>query len=138
MIKRVFVDTDVILDVALARDPFVHASKTVLALLENYIAMGFTSANSVGNLYYILRKAGGEQKARQFLSGLLEYITIIPIHHADVVEALSSNFTDFEDALQNIAAEKNRCDCIVTRNTEDHVHSKLSVYKPVEFLHFFR
>ena len=138
MIKRVFVDTDVILDVALARKPFVVAGKTVLSLLENYIAMGFTSANSIGNLYYILRKAGGNHKARQFLTGLLEYITVIPIHHTEAIAALASDFTDFEDALQNAAAENNQCECIITRNTEDYVHSELPIYAPVEFLHFFR
>jgi predicted nucleic acid-binding protein len=138
MIKRVFVDTDVILDVALARKPFVLASKTVLSLLENYISMGFTSANSIGNLYYILRKAGGEQKSRQFLTGLLEYITVIPVQHADALEALSSAFSDFEDALQNAAANNNQCECIVTRNTEDYIYSELPIYEPVEFLHFFR
>lgn len=138
MIKRAFIDTDVILDLALARQPFVQTSKTVLALLENYIAMGFTSSNSVGNLYYILRKAGGDRKARLFLTGLLEYITVLPVHHAEIMEALASDFSDFEDALQNAAAEKNKCDCIVTRNTDDYVCSELPIYEPLEFLHLFQ
>lgn len=138
MIRRVFVDADVILDVAVNRKPFADAGKAVLALLENYTAAGFISSNSVGNMYYILRKAGGEQKTRRFLSGLLTFITVIPLHHADVLEALDSDFSDFEDALQHAAASKSRCDCIITRNTEDYVHSKLSVYLPLEFLHLFQ
>lgn len=137
MIRRVFVDTDIILDTALARKPFYETSRMVLALLENRQAMGFVSSNGVGNLYYILRKAGGNEKARWFLKELLKYLTVIPMDHSHVVEALDSKFTDFEDALQNFTALRNQCECIVTRNTEDYKHSSLSVYAPLEFLHLF-
>lgn len=51
MIKRVFVDSDVILDVAMARRPFVEASKAELSLLDNGRAAGFTSSNSITNVY---------------------------------------------------------------------------------------
>ncbi|MBN2051182.1 MAG: PIN domain-containing protein [Spirochaetales bacterium] len=137
MIRRVFVDTDIILDVALARKPFVETSRMVLALLENHQAMGFVSSNAVGNIYYILRKAGGDEKARWFLKELMKYLTVIPMDHSHVVEALDSNFTDFEDALQNYTALRNQCECIVTRNTEDYKNSNLPVYAPLEFLHLF-
>lgn len=58
MIRRVFIDTDVILDVALAREPFLEASRIVLTLLENNIAIGYMSSNGIANLYYVLRKSG--------------------------------------------------------------------------------
>ena len=137
MIRRVFVDTDVILDTALARKPFFEASRMVLALLENRQAIGFVSSNAVGNLYYILRKAGGNEKARWFLKELLTYLTVIPMDHSHIVEALDSKFTDFEDALQNFTALRNQCECIVTGNTEDYRQSSLPVYAPLEFLHLF-
>ena len=56
MIKKVFVDTDVILDVALAREPFLEHSKNVLAMLENNIAIGHLSSNCVANIYYIFKQ----------------------------------------------------------------------------------
>ena len=134
MIQRVFVDTDIILDVALGRKPFFAASKMVLALMENNIAIGFTSSNCIANIYYILRKAGGDSAARLFLSRLLEYVTVIPIDHSTVIDALRSEFADFEDALQHHSAIDNRCECIVTRNTADYRASKISVYLPLEFI----
>lgn len=82
MIKRVFVDTDVILDVALARQPFLEASRIVLALMENNIAIGYISSNGIANLYYILRKSGGDENARKFITKLIQYITVISIDHS--------------------------------------------------------
>jgi len=83
MIKRVFVDSDVILDVALARQPFLEGSRMSLSLLENNIALGFLSANCIANIYYLLRKSGGDSKARVFISKLLKYLTVIPINHSN-------------------------------------------------------
>ena len=133
MIQRAFVDTDVILDVALARKPFCRLSKVVLDLLENKIVSGFTSSNCIANLYYILRKSGGDEKARFFLSLLVCYITVIPIDHPMVEEALISDFSDFEDGLQYYSAARHRCDCIITRNLDDYTCSEIDVYTPREF-----
>ena len=138
MIKRVFVDADIVLDAALARMPFLKASKLVLALLENNIALGFMSSNSIANIYYILRKTGGDGNARLFLSKLLKYVTVISIDHATVIEALNSNFSDFEDALQHYSAIKNQCSCIITRNVDDYKTSKINVYLPNEFLKLYQ
>ena len=134
MIKRVFVDSDVILDVALARQPFLEASRVVLALLENGRAVGFASSNSITNIYYVLRKSGGDSKAREFIGNLLKYLTAIPIEHEDILKALRSNFSDFEDGVQNYAALSHQCECIVTRNVSDYEKSDLDVYLPLQFL----
>jgi len=138
MIKRVFIDTDVILDVALAREPFLEASRIVLALLENSIAIGYMSSNGVANLYYILRKAGGDENARRFITKLIQYITILSIDHSDVVNGLKSGIPDFEDALQQYSAKRNQCDCIVTRNINDYKSSTIKVYSPIEFLNLYK
>lgn len=134
MIRRVFVDSDVILDVALARQPFVEASRLVLSFLENGKAVGFASSNSITNIYYVLRKSGGDSRAREFIGNLLKYLTAIPIDHADILNALKSNFSDFEDGVQNFAALSNQCECIVTRNVDDYKKSELDVYLPSQFL----
>jgi predicted nucleic acid-binding protein len=138
MIKRVFVDSDVILDVALARMPFLEGSKTLLSLLENNLAIGFVSANSIANIYYILRKAGDDVKARFFIVNILKYLTVIPSNHANILDALKSDFADFEDAIQYFSALENQCECIITRNVDDYKKSKLNVYVPLEFLNLFQ
>lgn len=53
MIRKILVDTDLLLDVAFARLPFVETSKLVLALLENYKALGFVTSNEITTLYYV-------------------------------------------------------------------------------------
>jgi predicted nucleic acid-binding protein len=138
MIKRVFVDTDLILDVALARQPFLESSKLVLALLENYIAIGFLTSNEITNIYYILRKAGGDQNARKFISGIIKYLTVISVEHSDVLDALNSDISDFEDSVQHFAALRNQCDCIVTRNIDDYKNAKIAVYSPIDFLSIYK
>lgn len=134
MIRRVFIDSDVILDVALARHPFVEASKLVLSILENGRAIGFASSNSITNIYYVLRKSGGDLKAREFLLGLLKYITSVPTNHLDVLSALGSEFKDFEDGVQYYSAQSSQCECIVTRNIEDYKKSEVDVFLPIEFV----
>ncbi|MGI5085543.1 PIN domain-containing protein [Treponema putidum] len=138
MIKKVFIDTDIILDVALAREPFFSSSKTILAMAENNIIIGHISSNCVANIYYILRKSGGDNKARKFILNIVKYITVIAIDHQNVLEALKSKFSDFEDALQHSSAVENRCEYIITRNIEDYKSSKIKVLLPEEFIVMFQ
>ena len=138
MIKKVFIDTDIILDVALAREPFFSSSKTILAMAENNIIIGNISSNCVANIYYILRKSGGDNKARKFIPNIVKYITVIAIDHQNVLEALKSKFSDFEDALQHSSAVESRCEYIITRNIEDYKSSKIKVLLPEEFIVMFQ
>ena len=75
MIGRVFVDSDVLLDVALAREPFVAHSSLVLAILEQRRCVGVISSNLVTNVYYVLRKLSSSQQARTFLQDLLQILS---------------------------------------------------------------
>jgi len=138
MIKKVFIDTDIVLDVALAREPFFSASKMILAMAENNIIIGNISSNCIANIYYILRKSGGDINARKFIINIVKYIAIITIDHQNVLEALKSKFSDFEDALQHYSAVENQCEYIITRNIEDYKNSKIKVVLPEEFIRMFQ
>ena len=92
------------------------------------------SSNSITNIYYILRKAGGDQKAREFLMLILKYLTVVSADHSCILNALRSEFSDFEDGVQHFSAVSHQCECIVTRNVEDYKKSDLNVYLPIEFL----
>ena len=138
MKEKVFIDTDVILDVALARNPFFPASKMILAMAENNFIIGSISSNCIANIYYILRKLGGDIKAREFISNIVKYISVITINHQSVLKALKSKFSDFEDALQYYSALENQCEYIITRNIEDYKNSKINILLPEEFAKMFR
>jgi hypothetical protein len=138
MKEKVFIDSDVILDVALAREPFFSSSKMVLAMAENNVIVGNISSNCIANIYYILRKLGGDIKAREFISNIVKYISVITINHQSVLKALKSKFSDFEDALQYYSALENQCEYIITRNIEDYKNSKINILSPEEFAKMFR
>ncbi|MDI3237173.1 PIN domain-containing protein [Acinetobacter ursingii] len=134
MSERIFIDSDVILDMALARQPFVEASQKVIALCEKGTFTGCISSNSVANVYYILRKLGGDEKARVFIKQLLIFLVIIPVDHAGITKALNSQFTDFEDAIQHFTALSFGCGKIVTRNIQDYKFAELDVVLPSVFV----
>jgi hypothetical protein len=138
MKEKVFIDSDVILDVAIARKPFFPASKMILAMAENNFIIGNLSSNCIANIYYILRKLGGDIKAREFISNIVKYISVITINHQSVLKALKSKFSDFEDALQYYSALENQCEYIITRNIEDYKNSKINIILPEEFAKMFR
>ncbi|GHV88309.1 PIN domain-containing protein [Spirochaetia bacterium] len=134
MTKKALIDSDVILDLALARSPFFENSRLALGLAEINRVLGFVTPICIANVHYFLRKAGDDVKAKLFLSRILTYLTVIPVDHRIVVESLKSAFGDFEDALQHNAAVQHCCDSIITRNTGDYKKSKLPVYTPDEFV----
>lgn len=138
MIRKVLLDSDVILDVATGRTPFVAYSSEALAIIECGLALGVMSANSVTNMYYILRKLGSSAKAKHFIATIIKFVSVIPVDHAAIVKALQSGFPDFEDAVQNYSALSNQCDIIVTRNIDDYALSELKILMPKEFVALFK
>ena len=131
---NVFIDSDVILDVAGARKPFVDDSAKLLSLAEKLEVNGFTSALVFSNVCYVLRKIIGKEDTLDFLRKLEMILSVIPIEKSSVHSALYSGFTDFEDGIEHYSAVYSNMDCIVTRNVDDYKTSALPVYTPTEFL----
>jgi predicted nucleic acid-binding protein len=138
MIRRVFLDSDVILDIALAREPFVEHSSLVLAILEQKRCAGVVSSNVLTNVYYVLQKLSSSQQARDFIRDLLQIIEVVSVNHNAVIQGLDSDFADLEDGIQHFAALEARCDCIVTRNGADYAKAQISVFSPREFVTLFK
>lgn len=134
MIKKMFLDSDVILDIVMARQEFYSDSSTVLALIEDQTYQGVTSSNYIANVYYVLRSEGGDQNARALIRTLLNHILILPITHSDILTALDSSFSDFEDSLQHESAKNYGCDVIITRNLADYRYASMPVFSPTQFL----
>ena len=134
---KVYFDTDIILDVATAREPFCFPASQLLALAETQKIEGFTSATIFINVFYILRKLIGREKAILFLQDLEKILTVLPTSKEIVHSALYSDFTDFEDATQHFTALQIPVDYIVTRNLSDYSFSKIPVKTPSEFLEAF-
>ncbi|MBW4571895.1 MAG: PIN domain-containing protein [Tolypothrix carrinoi HA7290-LM1] len=115
----VLLDTNVIVDVALERQPHFEASQQILLLVEQGQIEGYISASTFSDLYYIIRKSRGREWTTDFLNWLVTYCQIAIVNEAVIRMALTANFRDFEDAIQYSTAVVNQLDAIVTRNPQD-------------------
>ena len=115
----VLLDTNIIVDVALERQFYFEASQQVLLLIEQGQIEGYISASTFGDLYYIIRRSRGREWTTEFINWLVTYCQIATVNEAVIRIALTSNFRDFEDAIQYATAVINQLDAIVTRNPQD-------------------
>lgn len=95
---------------------------------------GFILASTFTDIYYICKKNIGHHKTIDILTTLIGTVNILGINKDTIIFAIHSNFSDFEDAVQNAAAELNQIDLIVTRNIKDFTGSKIAVQTPTDFL----
>jgi predicted nucleic acid-binding protein len=116
---KVLLDTNVILDVPLERHPFYSESVQVLSLVYQRQIEGYISASTFSDLYYIIRKDKGRESALDFLRRTATFCQIATVDRAIISMALTTNFRDFEDAIQYATAVINQLDAIVTRNPQD-------------------
>ncbi|MFB8787577.1 MAG: PIN domain-containing protein [Potamolinea sp.] len=116
---KVLLDTNIIVDVAIERQPFVGNSEIVISLVEQGQIEGYISASSFGDLYYIIRRDKGRDLAIEFLRDIVTVCQVATVDAAAINMALITNFRDFEDAIQYTTAVVNQLDAIVTRNPQD-------------------
>lgn len=132
---RILLDTNIVLDVLLKREPFFQASYEVMKLSALEQVEGFVSATAATDIYYLLRRALRDARAaRESLEKLLQLVGFADALAEDVHAAIASNMADFEDALVAAIAERCRFDCIVTRNVGDFRDSPVKALTPQEFL----
>jgi len=113
---RVVMDNSVVVD-ALKPDPQFEAdAQEILRLASVKVIDGFVSANSLTDIFYILRKEHGADKAKLMIRKLLLVLDNIGIDPADCVAALEKPMSDFEDALVDVCARKVNADYIVSRD----------------------
>lgn len=125
------IDSDILLDVALARQPHVKASAEVLRWAES----GGNAAvawHSLTNCAYLLKSSG-----RDFLERLLEIVTVASVGDADARRAIGLPMHDIEDAFQSASALAWGADFIMTRNLTDYRNSPVPALTPTAFLNKF-
>lgn len=132
---HVLIDTDVILDFFFDREPFAEFATEFLNLCEEKKINGFTTPIIICNVYYLLRKTAKHQLIIEKIKQLLNIINITEMDKEVVLDALNSEFRDFEDALQNFSAVQNgKINIIVTRNIKDFKKSDLAILTPETYL----
>lgn len=130
----ILLDTDVLLDVALDRDPHVEASAALLDLLERRPRMAFVAWHTVSNFYYMVRPSRGPDRARDFLVDLTSFVTVAPASTDDLRFAAALPLPDLEDAMQVAAARACGAQYIATRNVKDFRDSPIPARTPAQLL----
>lgn len=134
MKDKVFIDSDIILDIALNRKPHFIPSSVILTLIENKIIDGCTSSVIVSNIYYIFRKIESHKSAVHFISKLRSIVKILPVTDEMIKLSIESGFNDFEDGLQYYCAMINKADYFITRNVKNYIKTDIRVHAPEEYL----
>ena len=131
----VLIDTDVILDFFFDRKPFSEEASRLFSLCEKGEVKGFVTSIMLSNVYYLLRKTASHEKVIENLKMLMNIIDVTTTNKKTVIEALNSEFKDFEDALQNFSAlNEKEIKVIITRNIKDYKSSTLSIMTPESYL----
>lgn len=132
--NKVFVDSDVILDLLAHRVPHFHFSALLFTFGDMNKIELYTSPTVFCNVFYILRKELGIEKAKESLRKLRLIVKVIDSSEKTIDSALNSVFSDFEDAIQYYTAQNHQISTIVTRNLKDYKADGIIVQTPETFL----
>lgn len=135
MANRILIDTNVLLDYLLEREPFFDDAKKVILSCVDGKVKGCIAAHSIPNMFFILRKDYSIKERREVLSNLCSIFDIEGIDKTKLLSGLSNeDFSDFEDCLQMECAKSYGADYIVTRNVADYSVSEVNAIEPREYL----
>lgn len=131
---KVFIDTNVMIDIIDTREPFYADAVKLFVLGERGDIQITASSLSYVNTFYVLRKYHSAEQLKRVLQKMRTICAVAVVSEMDIDKTLLSDFNDFEDAVQYYTAVHDRSDIFVTRNKKDFRNSELSVVTPSEFL----
>ena len=131
---RIALDTNVVLDVLLEREPFSPAATAIFNLVETTKVEAALCATTLTTVDDLLCRSMAKKQARKVIGSLLELFEICPVNRAVLQSAAMSGIADFEDAVLHEAARLSNCQAIVTRNGRDFKKATLAILDPAEFL----
>ena len=131
---KVFVDSDIILDLLAQREPYFEYAAKLFTLIDQQKIKAYTSPIIFANLHYLLKKLTSNTAALKSLRKLKTLINILPVDERIIELALNSDFNDFEDAIQYFTATSSGINLLLTRNKVDYKKSKIAISTSEEFL----
>ena len=134
MVNKILIDTNVLLDYLLEREPFFQDAKKVILSCTDGETSGCIASHSIPNMFFILRKDYNAKERREVLLNLCKIFDVEGIDKAKLISGLQNdNFSDFEDCLQMECAKSYKADYIITRNVSDYVTSEVKAITPQEY-----
>ena len=138
MAMRVLLDTNVVLDLLLAREPFVQDALLLFAMGEAGELDLMLSSDAVSTVFYVVERNKDAMTARRAITSLLGRMRLLPLRESDVLRGLGYDFIDIEDALVASVAEEAKAEVIISRNVKDFANSPVATVTPSEFLAFWQ
>lgn len=132
--KKILLDTNIILDFFLERTPFIKDAEKILKLAFNKKITAYITSTSVTDIFYIAKKKLGKEETLTLLIELLTFIDIANVNKEIILNALRSKLTDFEDAVQDNSAKYNNINLIITRDKKDYKNAISTIITPEDFL----
>ena len=134
MNKEVFIAADIVLDLLCKREPFYSYAAEVFTMGDTGIIKLVTTPLVFANVFYILRKVSGIEKAKELLRKLRIMVGVVSLNDKVIDLALNSAFNDFEDGIQFFAGREQGIKLLLTRNVKDYKAADLIIQTPEEYL----
>ena len=135
MVNKILLDTNILLDYLLMRNPFYNDASEIVKRCVDGIYKGCVAAHSISNMFFILRKTYSIKERREILLSICEIFDVIGIDKTKLIMGLENEeFSDFEDCLQMECAKDYGAKYIVTRNIDDYKKSEIKAISPSDFL----
>ena len=131
---KIFLDTNILLDVLLDRKPFSEPSSKVWRLAECGRLEAVISSISFNNIFYIVRKYSGKDAAQRTVEVMNVNFSVFPLTRDIIGKAIAAKLPDFEDSIQFFSAVSCAADYIITRNAKDFPQDSIPVLSPAAFL----
>ena len=131
---KILLDTNIVLDVLLQREPFCGDAKTIFELIESNKISGYLCATSITTIYYLISKSNNKSQADIIIEKLLQLFNIADVNKNVLLKSLQNNGKDFEDSVIYTSAEYFIIDTIITRDKKGFKQSNIKVMQPKEFL----
>lgn len=132
---RILIDTNVVLDIILKREPFFEASYRALRLALERDEECFISATAATDIFYVLRKSfQSREMAKAHLHSLSQLAQFTDVQAIDIANALISDMGDFEDAVVDAVATRIGADYVLTRNVTDFQGATVAAIPPSDFI----
>lgn len=131
---RLFVDSDVVLDLVLQRDDHFEFAQNLFGQYQLGKCVLYTSSIVLANMHFIIRKLHDITIANSSILFVNKHFKIIDANNEDIENSIQSKFSDFEDGVQYFSALRSKkIDALVTRNVKDYKHALLPVFTPKQW-----
>jgi len=126
---KVFIDTNIFLDLILKREYYQEAM-LIFNAIEKQLFIGYIADITILNIDYIAKKQ--IKNIKEFLSIVNQTFVINGASNDMIDQALKIQNNDLEDNIQYLIAKQNNCDIIVT-NDQNFYSKDIKTVNSIEF-----